>query len=108
MRDESATDREMPPPPADQIDRLQDYLRHAVSEGHTVVPIPPFTAYFHPTDAFSFFNYAIPDVPVGGDLSGVLTGLRALFRARDRQPRFEYLEEFAPDLAASLEANGFG
>ena len=36
-----------------------------------------------------------------------LAALRAAFRARERMPRFEFIEEFAPDLGPALAAAGF-
>ena len=69
--------------------------------------MPPFTLFFHPTDALPYFNYAIPDEATGGDLRVPLARLRAEFNARDRQPRLEFVEAFAPDLAAALNAEGF-
>jgi GNAT superfamily N-acetyltransferase len=71
------------------------------------VPVPPFTCFFHPCDPLRYFNYAISEEPAGGDLSEPLERLRAVFRERDRLPRFEYVEGFAPDLAGVLEDAGF-
>ena len=89
------------------VDRLQTYLRHAARTSYDVVPVPPFTAFFHRTDDLTFFNYAIPDQNVTGDVTVPLQELRAAFRARGRRPRWEYLNEFAPDLASTLLAAGF-
>ena len=93
------------------VDRLQTYLRHAAQTSYDVVPIPPFTAFFHPTDDLTFFNYAIPDRNVTGDVTAALQELRAAFQTRHRRPRWEYLDEFAPELASILRAasaGGFG
>lgn len=87
--------------------RLQAYLRHTASGGRTVVPVPPFTLYLDQHTDFKFFNYAIPDAPVGGDLGEALGALRAAFAAHQRMPRFEFLAEFAPNLAPALETDGF-
>jgi predicted GNAT family acetyltransferase len=54
-----------------------------------------------------YFNYAIPDEATGGDLQRPLARLRAEFNARGRQPRLEFIEAFAPELAAALRAEGF-
>jgi GNAT superfamily N-acetyltransferase len=89
------------------IIRLQAYLRHSAQRQYTSVPVPPFTLFFHPTDALTFFNYAIPDEPPFDDLGAPLAALRSEFAARGRLPRFEFIEEYAPQLAPALRAAGF-
>jgi GNAT superfamily N-acetyltransferase len=88
------------------VARLQAYLRHNARKQYEAVAVPPFTLFFHPTSAFPFFNYAIPDEPCAGDLTGALTMVREQFTVRSRQPRFEFIEEFAPDLPPSLREAG--
>ncbi len=90
-----------------QAERIQAYLRKTARGFYEAVPAPPFTCFFHPRDPLRFFNYAIPDEPVGGDLDEPLARLRDEFRSRGRLPRFEYIEGFAPGLAAALERAGF-
>ena len=87
--------------------RLQAYLRHSARRQYESVPVPPFTLFFHPTDALTFFNYAIPDEPPFDDLEASLAALRSEFAARGRLPRFEFIEEYAPQLAPALRAAGF-
>ena len=85
--------------------RLHAFLRTSVARGHTVVPVPPFTAYFDPRDSLRFLNYAIPDgdaVPTRAQIEQ----LRAAFRERDRLPRLEWIEDVAPRLAPELERGG--
>ena len=89
------------------ITRLQAYLRNSASERYHTVPLTPFTLFFHPTDRFPHFNYAIPDEPVTGDVQSQLHALRQEYTRRGCQPRFEFIEEYAPDLAAALWAAGF-
>jgi GNAT superfamily N-acetyltransferase len=89
------------------IDRLQSYLRESARQRYDALPAPPFTVFVNPSTDFSYFNYAIPDQPVGGDLRQPLDALRAVFAERRRQPRFEFIEEFAPELAPALRAAGF-
>src|SRR4051812_50228256 len=88
------------------IARLQTYLHYSARRQYDAVAVPPFTLFFHPTDTLPYFNYAIPDQATGGDLQRPLARLRAQFNARDRQPRLEFIEAFAPDLAAALGAEG--
>lgn len=89
------------------INRLQGYLRNSAGERYHTVSIPPFTLFFHPTDRFPHFNYAIPDEPITGDVQEQLRALRNEFAVRGCQPRFEFLDEYAPGLASALRAAGF-
>lgn len=88
------------------IERLQSYMRSSAAERYESVPVPPFTAFFS-TDPLIYFNYAIPDGPLSGDVGEPLRRLRAEFQARRRVPRFEYVSELAPALADVLCAAGF-
>lgn len=93
-----------------EINRLQSYLRIVAQLQYQVVSIPPFSLFFHYRETFKFFNYAIPDRPdveVANDLAMPLGLLRAEFRQRDRLPRFEFIDDYTPSLAAILAANGF-
>ncbi|MBN1219667.1 MAG: GNAT family N-acetyltransferase [Anaerolineae bacterium] len=89
------------------ITRLQAYLRHNARQQYQAVATPPFTCFFHPTEACRFFNYAIPDEPEQNDWGVSLAALRQAFRSRQRQPRLEFIEEFAPTLSSALRAAGF-
>jgi GNAT superfamily N-acetyltransferase len=89
------------------IERLQAYMRHAARERYEAIPVPPFTVFLLPFDGLIYFNYAIPDGPVTGDVREPLRRLRAVFQERKRVPRFEYVSELAPSLEAALLANGF-
>jgi ribosomal protein S18 acetylase RimI-like enzyme len=73
--------------------------------GRDVIPVPPFTAYLDASDRLRYLNYAIPDGDVAPDAAAV-EELRGIFRGRDRLPRLEWVEEAAPQLAASLESAG--
>jgi len=89
------------------FDRIQAQLRASAHQNYEAVAASPFTCFFNPDDSSPWSNYAIPDLPVTGDLAGTLTVLVDTFRNRDRLPRFEFIEEFAPDLAPALTAFGF-
>ena len=89
------------------ITRLQAQLRYGASQAFQAISVQPFKFYFNPDDDSLYSNYAIPDAPEDGDLGKAITALKAAFHERQRTPRLEYLEDFAPDLAAALEANGF-
>jgi GNAT superfamily N-acetyltransferase len=87
--------------------RLQAALRRSAQRQYESVSVPPFTLFFHPTDAFPAFSYAIPYEPCGGDLGDSLSKLRREFAARGRRPRFEFIEEYIPELGPALLAAGF-
>lgn len=93
--------------PSDEISRIQSYLRENARSQYESLALPPFTLFFHPRDTLKYFNYAIPDEPIHGDLSGVLAELKAEYRRRGRLPRFEFFEAFAQELPAMLRASGF-
>jgi ribosomal protein S18 acetylase RimI-like enzyme len=87
------------------IERMQSFLRASAANGRDVVTSRPFTAYVHPTDALKFFSYAVPDgdvVPTRDEIEH----MRQVFRERKRLPRLEWIEEFAPRVAAELERAG--
>lgn len=91
----------------DPITRLQAYLRHSARHQYSALAIPPFTLFFHPSTTFQFFNYAIPDEPIGEDLLLMLDVVKDLFIERGRKPRFEFIEEYAPKLGPALEQADF-
>ncbi len=86
---------------------LESYMRRAAALTYRVVDLPPFVLFFNPDDPLRFFNYARPVEPVGGDLGTALAALVQEFRLRSRLPRFEFVEEFAPQLGPALAAAGF-
>jgi ribosomal protein S18 acetylase RimI-like enzyme len=90
--------------------RLETYMRRAAMLGREAVETPPFVCLFSPHDPLRFFNYAKPLEPVGAEWNGLdeaLAALRQAFRTRQRMPRLEFIEEFAPDLGPALAAAGF-
>lgn len=89
------------------IIRVQTYLREVARSQYQTFELPPFTLFFHPTDPFKYFSYAIPDSPCGLETSAVLEPLKAEFHRRGRTARFEFFEAFAPDLPVVLRSNGF-
>src|SRR5262249_18645524 len=89
------------------ITQIQSYLRESARQRYDAVGLPPFTLFFHPTDSFPSFNYAIPDEAPNDDVQRTLVELQAVFTTRRRQPRFEFIEEFAPRLATALRQAGF-
>lgn len=94
-------------PTIEEINCIQSYLRENARLQYESVALPPFTLFFHPTSSVKYFNYAIPEEPTQGDLKETLEMLRNIFRTRERLPRFEFFEAFAPHLPDQLLKNGF-
>jgi ribosomal protein S18 acetylase RimI-like enzyme len=89
----------------DVIDRMQRFLRATAANRREVVGSPPFTVYIEPGEALKFHNYAVPDgdvVPAREEIER----MRELFRERERLPRLEWIEEFAPRVAPELARAG--
>lgn len=95
------------PSDLDEIDRIQAFLRENARKVYVSVPNPPFTLFFHPTDATPYFNYAIPDQAVDSDPGEALARLRSNFKQHDRVARFEFFEAFSPHLPDILLRHGF-
>jgi ribosomal protein S18 acetylase RimI-like enzyme len=90
----------------DLIAELQEYQRKAAAHTKQVYACAPFHLYFHPSDRFRFFNFAMPDHPIEVVTDEEFERLRAEFAARERTLRFEFLYEYTPKLRGILE--GFG
>lgn len=89
------------------VELIQEQLRAAVHLSHEAVATPPFTCFFNPDSDAPYANYAIPDRPVDADDAPALAELERVFRDRQRRPRFEFLEAYAPHFAAMLERRGY-
>ena len=85
---------------------LQTYIRKAAALTHDVVEAPPFVLFFNPSDDLRFYNYGVPIEPVSYLPDGMLASLGAVFTARSRLLRFEFIQEAVPDLAAAFAAAG--
>jgi ribosomal protein S18 acetylase RimI-like enzyme len=84
---------------------LQAFLRASAGRGRTVLRSGPFTVTIHPHDRLRFLNYAIPD-DGAEPATAAVDALRAVFRAHERLPRLEWVEEAAPAVAGVLAAAG--
>jgi len=93
--------------PQSLIERIQQQLVVSASQNFDAIAVPPFTLYINSDDDSSGNNYAIPNEPTAADLRAPLDDLCAAFRAQGRQPRFEFIDEYAPTLAAALADYGF-
>jgi len=90
-----------------EIIRIQAYLRESARAVYTSFCLTPFTLFFHPTNSFKYFNYAIPDNACAHVQADVFHAMRKAFHDRRRTARLEFFEAFAPDLPTALRANGF-
>ena len=84
------------------IVRLQDYFRRSASQRYETISVPPFSLFIHSTDDFPGYNYAIPDRPIVGGVHQALLHVKRACRARQRQPRFEFVEEYTPQFPSLL------
>jgi ribosomal protein S18 acetylase RimI-like enzyme len=87
------------------IERMQRFLRATAANRREVVELPPFTAYIEPGNANRFDNFAVPDenvVPSREQIERV----RSAMAERERLPRLEWIEEFAPRVAPELSRAG--
>jgi hypothetical protein len=86
--------------------RIHAYLRAAMAARRATERIGPFVAAFDEASSNPFLNYAIPDdgaTPCEDDVRQLV----AVFRARRRTPRLEYLPEASPAVEPMLLAAGF-
>jgi len=88
-----------------QARTLQAFLRTSAQRGRIVLRAAPFTVTIDAGDALRYLNYAIPDDEAEPDRAAV-AGLRDAFRAHERLPRLEWVEEAAPAVAPVLAASG--
>ena len=92
----------------DDFQRMQRQLIAAASSYLVSEDIGPFRLFINPDDDSPHANYAMP-------LSGTLPAALSLplgrveqgFRARQRQPRWEYLDDAAPALGVALRQRGY-
>jgi ribosomal protein S18 acetylase RimI-like enzyme len=87
--------------------RFQEYLRYKACQHHEVVPLPPFTLFFHETDARPESNYALPGASGNTDPQNPLKSLQTLFTERHRTPRLQFIEEVFPQLTPILRSSGW-
>src|SRR3954453_21867338 len=84
---------------------LQAFLRMSAGHGRTVHRSGPFTVTIHPRDPLRYLNYAIPDDGTEPDAASI-DALRRVFRAHERRPRLEWIEEAAPAVAGGPGGGG--
>jgi ribosomal protein S18 acetylase RimI-like enzyme len=85
---------------------IQDALRHHAARGRDQERIGPFLATLTRDTDNPYLNYAIPDddaAPSSLDVDRLV----ALYRARSRKPRLEYIPSVAPAVEAVLVQAGF-
>ncbi len=85
---------------------VQHHARTLALQSENHLRVGPFVARYHADWSSPFANYAIPDdgaAPSADDVAALIDA----FRARDRQPRLEYLPRCAPQVEPALLAAGF-
>jgi ribosomal protein S18 acetylase RimI-like enzyme len=87
--------------------RLAEQFAAAVADGSEVHEVPGFRVHLWPAADPFYRNVAIP-VREAGDWRGAIAAMARTFEDRGRTPRLEFFAELWPDLAAALEADGFG
>jgi len=86
--------------------RVDAYLDAAPLGPCEALAVPGFTLFLHRESPEPWFSYARPRGSAPADPAAALAGAVAAFRARGRTPRWEWLDETAPWLAAALTAAG--
>lgn len=89
------------------LSQLDDYLDAAPARASVVERVGPYRLYLRRDSLQPELTYARP---IRGERPGTLdeiSAVTAAFRAHGRSPRWEYLEELNPELAALLVAGGF-
>lgn len=86
--------------------RLQAYFHAKALHERIPVESPPFIVYLHATDPAPDASFALPTAPPGADLRGALDALTAVFTARERSLRIQFVDAFAPDLGTHLATAG--
>lgn len=89
------------------ITQLQEYLHHVAAQQYEKVEVLSFNLYFHPSEQLTFFNYGIPTVTEIESIGTALATVRTEFANRNRRTRFEFLQEFNPQLGNFLSQDGF-
>jgi GNAT superfamily N-acetyltransferase len=88
------------------VGRLAEHLRQRQAGADHTEDVGPFTVGLAAHNANPFYNYAVPAAgaePTGADVRALIDA----FRARERQPRIEYLADSAPSVAGALLPAGF-
>ncbi len=90
---------------ATNIERIQMYL-HTKYQQHEVVAGSLFQLYFHPSDDGAEVNTAVP-LQSEGNWETAVDEVIAQFSQRQRVPRIQFLDTFAPTLPSVLTGKGF-
>lgn len=88
--------------------RVQRFEVESRPPACTVLPVGPFTVMLHPDEAAIESNIATLHTPDIGAPETWVEPLRLAFVSRGRMPTVRWIEGYAPHLAATLRAGGFG
>ena len=85
---------------------IQNHARANILRTGLTTRVGRFLCHFDPDNDLRFLNYAIPDDGID-PTPAELDELAAVFAARERMPRFEFLPTRSPRLAGTLERHGY-
>ncbi|HEX8032435.1 MAG TPA: hypothetical protein VF510_01235, partial [Ktedonobacterales bacterium] len=89
-------------------ERVQQYVIEIRPQTRTATLVGPFTVLLHPTSDTIESNVAIPHTPPSDAAEQDWCGaLRAAFASQGRIPAIQWIAEFAPQLASTLQTAGF-
>lgn len=89
-------------------ERVQQYVIESRRQTRTATLVGPFTVLLHPTSGTIESNVAIPHTPASeAPEQNWHEALRAAFASKGRIPAIQWIAEFAPHLASTLQTMGF-
>jgi ribosomal protein S18 acetylase RimI-like enzyme len=88
--------------------RLEDSVKGDPPSDVEVVDYPPFRAWLNRSTNWPDLSYAMPVEPLGSApiVADSVARLRAVFAARERVLRFEFVDQLWPTLSSALESSG--
>jgi hypothetical protein len=89
-------------------ERVQQYRIESRRQTHMALAVGPFTVLLHPTDGAIENNIAIPHTPPSeAPEQSWREAVRAAFASHGCTPVIQWIADFAPYLASTLQAMGF-
>ncbi len=90
------------------VERVQQYVIESRRQTRTATLVGPFTILLHSTSGDIESNVAIPRMPPSDAIEqGWHEALRAAFASQGRTPAIQWIADFAPHLASTLQTVGF-
>ena len=88
------------------INKMQQFLIENARQVYRSYNLGSFDVFIHEKESLSFLNYSIPTSAESKCFSKEYIEILKLFDLNKRKVRFEFLEEFAPQLSTQLLAVG--